>query len=91
MGSVGLLLAFWIVSPIFAFGKQRESRLLAEVQIDENPQLLGGLSFYAEYASLFPHRSGAEVVYLEQAYPRPRLLVSVSFAATIILTSLVPL
>jgi hypothetical protein len=48
-----------------------------------------GLSIYSELASMFPHRSGAEVVYLEQAYPRPKFLVSISFAVTAILMSFV--
>ncbi|KAK2460980.1 hypothetical protein APHAL10511_007450 [Amanita phalloides] len=38
------------------------------------------LSVYLEYASFFPHRSGAEVAYLEQAYPRPRYLIPTTFA-----------
>ncbi|KAL5526562.1 hypothetical protein ACEPAF_8286 [Sanghuangporus sanghuang] len=46
-----------------------------------------GLSAYTELASMFPNRSGAEVVYLEQAYPRPRSLVPVSFAVTTVLLS----
>jgi amino acid transporter len=39
-----------------------------------------GLSMYLEYASYFPNRSGSEVVYLEQAYPKPRYLFPVTFA-----------
>ncbi|KAF8149907.1 amino acid transporter [Crassisporium funariophilum] len=66
VGSVGMLLVFWVISPIFAFA---------------------GLALYTELASMFPHRSGAEVVYLEQAYPRPRFLVSTAFAVTVILMS----
>ncbi|KAF8968156.1 amino acid transporter [Flammula alnicola] len=66
VGSIGLLLLYWIMAPIFAFA---------------------GLSLYAELASMFPHRSGAEVVYLEQAYPHPRFLVSTAFAVTVVLTS----
>ena len=38
------------------------------------------LTVYLEYASYFPNRSGSEVVYLEQAYPRPRYLFPVTFA-----------
>ena len=45
------------------------------------------LAVYTELASMFPNRSGAEVVYLEQAYPRPRFLVPVSFAVTTVLLS----
>lgn len=38
------------------------------------------LSVYLEFASYFPNRSGSEVVYLEQAFPRPRYLFPVTFA-----------
>ncbi|KAF4613529.1 hypothetical protein D9613_007808 [Agrocybe pediades] len=47
----------------------------------------GGLSIYSEMASLYPDRSGGEVVYLEKAYPRPRFFVSTAFAVTVVLTS----
>ncbi|KAF9003971.1 amino acid transporter [Cyathus striatus] len=66
VGSIGLLLLYWIIAPVFAFA---------------------GLQLYTELASMFPHRSGAEVVYLEQAYPRPRFLVSSAFAVTAVLMS----
>ncbi|KAF5342619.1 hypothetical protein D9611_001581 [Ephemerocybe angulata] len=66
VGSIGLLLTYWVITPLFAFG---------------------GLMLYSELASMFPNRSGAEVVYLEQAYPRPRFFVSTSFAVIAILTS----
>ncbi|ETW79981.1 amino acid transporter [Heterobasidion irregulare TC 32-1] len=66
VGSVGLLLAYWVIAPIFAC-----VALLA----------------YTELASMFPHRSGAEVVFLEQAYPRPRFLVPISFAVSTVLLS----
>jgi amino acid transporter len=39
-----------------------------------------GLSVYLELASYFPNRSGAEVVYLEQAYPRPKYFFPTAFA-----------
>jgi len=38
---------------------------------------------------MFPNRAGAEVVYLELAYTRPRYLVSVTFAVTAVLISFV--
>jgi len=38
------------------------------------------LSVYLEYAAYFPNRSGSEVVYLEQAYPRPRWLFPTTYA-----------
>lgn len=41
---------------------------------------LASLSVYLEYAAYFPNRSGSEVVYLEQAYPRPKWLISTAFA-----------
>lgn len=46
-----------------------------------------GLTIYNELASMFPNRSGGEVVFLEQAYPSPRFLVPISFAVTAILLS----
>ncbi|KAG8714495.1 hypothetical protein FRC08_011859 [Ceratobasidium sp. 394] len=45
---------------------------------------------YIELASMCGHkRSGAEVVYLEQAYPRPKYLVSTTFAITTLLSGYV--
>ncbi|KAF8160545.1 amino acid/polyamine transporter I [Mycena galopus ATCC 62051] len=45
-----------------------------------------GLALYLELASMFPHRAGAEVVYLEQAYRRPKYFFPAAFAAiTVIL------
>ncbi|OAL23763.1 hypothetical protein AYO20_10909 [Fonsecaea nubica] len=38
------------------------------------------LAVYLEYAAYFPNRSGSEVVYLEQAYPRPKWLFPTTFA-----------
>ncbi|KAI1428242.1 high-affinity methionine permease [Xylaria sp. FL1777] len=41
---------------------------------------VAGFCVYLELASYFPNRSGSEVVYLEQAYPRPRHFFPISFA-----------
>jgi amino acid permease len=41
---------------------------------------IASLSVYLEFASYYPNRSGSEVVYLEQAYPRPRWLFPTAFA-----------
>ncbi|KAK6992933.1 amino acid transporter-like protein [Favolaschia claudopus] len=41
-----------------------------------------GLSLYLELASMFPHRAGAQVVYLEQAYRKPKYFFPAAFAAT---------
>ncbi|KAI0193377.1 amino acid permease-domain-containing protein [Xylaria flabelliformis] len=41
---------------------------------------IAGFAVYLELASYFPNRSGSEVVYLEQAYPRPRHFFPISFA-----------
>ncbi|KAF2138625.1 uncharacterized protein K452DRAFT_361276 [Aplosporella prunicola CBS 121167] len=45
------------------------------------------LGVYLELASNFPSRSGAEVVYLEQAYPRPRYFFPTTFAVQSVLLS----
>ena len=46
-----------------------------------------GLAVYLELASYFPSRSGAEVVYLEQAYPRPKYFFPVAFAVQSVILS----
>ncbi|PWN49405.1 amino acid transporter [Violaceomyces palustris] len=46
-----------------------------------------GLAVYTEFASYYPNRAGAEVVYLEKAYPRPRYLLTVTFAFQTVLLS----
>ncbi|KAI8938449.1 hypothetical protein NX059_004341 [Plenodomus lindquistii] len=38
------------------------------------------LAIYLEYASLFPHRSGGQVTYLEQAYPKPAFFFPITYA-----------
>lgn len=45
------------------------------------------LSIYLEYASYFPSRSGSEVVYLEQAFPRPVYFWPTTFAVQSVLLS----
>jgi hypothetical protein len=45
------------------------------------------LSVYLEYASYFPNRSGSEVAYLEQAYPRPRYFFPIAFAVQTVILS----
>ncbi|RDB26216.1 High-affinity methionine permease [Hypsizygus marmoreus] len=45
------------------------------------------LAVYLEYASYFPHRSGAEVAYLEKAYPKPKFLLPTTFAVQSVLLS----
>ncbi|TDZ36438.1 High-affinity methionine permease [Colletotrichum trifolii] len=46
-----------------------------------------GFSVYLELASYFPNRSGSEVVYLEQAYPRPKHFFPVAFAVQSVILS----
>ncbi|KAF4981693.1 hypothetical protein FZEAL_2580 [Fusarium zealandicum] len=41
---------------------------------------VAGFGVYLEFASYFPNRSGSEVVYLEQAYPRPKHFFPIAFA-----------
>lgn len=48
---------------------------------------LSALAVYLEYAAYFPNRSGSEVVYLEQAYPRPRYLFPFAFAIQTVVLS----
>jgi amino acid transporter len=45
------------------------------------------LSVYLEFASYFPSRSGAEVVYLEQSYLRPKYFFPTVFAFQTVLLS----
>ncbi|RYO98865.1 hypothetical protein DL766_001407 [Monosporascus sp. MC13-8B] len=46
-----------------------------------------GVCVFLELASYFPNRSGAEVVYLEQAYPRPKHFFPVAFAVQSVILS----
>ncbi|CZS89791.1 related to methionine transport protein, high affinity [Rhynchosporium graminicola] len=46
-----------------------------------------GLTVYLELASYFPNRSGAEVVYLEQGWPKPKYFLPTTFAAFKVLFS----
>lgn len=48
---------------------------------------IAGFGTYLELASYFPNRSGSDVVYLEQAYPRPKLLLPIAFAVQSIVLS----
>lgn len=48
---------------------------------------VSSLTVYLEYAAYFPNRSGAEVVYLEQAFPRPVYLFPVVFAVQFVVLS----
>ncbi|GAB1319272.1 High-affinity methionine permease [Madurella fahalii] len=41
---------------------------------------IAGFAVYLEYTAYFPNRSGSNVVYLEQAYPRPRWLFPTAYA-----------
>lgn len=45
------------------------------------------LAVYLEYMAYFPNRSGSEVVYLEQAYPKPRYLFPTVFALWMLILS----
>ncbi|EMD94511.1 hypothetical protein COCC4DRAFT_43720 [Bipolaris maydis ATCC 48331] len=48
---------------------------------------ISSLSVYLEYAAYFPSRSGSEVAYLEQAYPRPKWLFPTTFAIQSVILS----
>lgn len=42
---------------------------------------------YLEFTAYFPSRSGSEVVFLEQAYPRPMWLFPTTFAVQSVILS----
>ena len=45
--------------------------------------MLAGISLFGEFAYMLPHRSGAEVAYLEQTYPeRPAICHGVKLASS---------
>ncbi|KAI2616808.1 amino acid transporter [Hypoxylon sp. NC1633] len=48
---------------------------------------IAGFCVYLELASYFPNRSGADVVYLEQEYPRPKHFFPITFAVYSVLLS----
>lgn len=65
---IGALIAAGENSPHF---ETRPQKLILE---------LAALAVYLEYASLYPNRSGGQVAYLEQAYPRPAFLFPTTYA-----------
>jgi amino acid transporter len=48
---------------------------------------VSSLSVYLEYAAYFPSRSGSEVAYLEQAFPRPKWFFPTTFAIQSVILS----
>ncbi|OAA72949.1 high affinity methionine permease [Akanthomyces lecanii RCEF 1005] len=48
---------------------------------------VAGFGTYLELSSYFPNRSGSEVVYLEQAYPRPKYFLPIAFAVQSVILS----
>ncbi|KAH6633472.1 amino acid permease-domain-containing protein [Boeremia exigua] len=48
---------------------------------------LSSMGVYLEYAAYFPNRSGSEVAYLEQAYPRPKYFFPIIFAVQSVVLS----
>lgn len=89
VGSIGLSLSFWAATPMLALGTTIASKLPLRVLFVDPLFCLVALLSYTELASFFPGRSGAEVVFLEQAYPRPRFLVPTTFAMIAVLLSCV--
>lgn len=45
------------------------------------------ISVYIEFVTYFRRRSGGEVVYLEQSYPKPRFMIPVTYAAVTVILS----
>ncbi|KAH7325570.1 amino acid permease-domain-containing protein [Stachybotrys elegans] len=48
---------------------------------------IAGLAVHMEFTSYFPNRSGSEVVWLEQGYPRPKHFFPVAYAVQSVLLS----
>jgi amino acid transporter len=48
---------------------------------------IAGLSVHMEFTSYFPNRSGSEVVWLEQGFPRPKHFFPVAYAVQSVLLS----
>ncbi|KAF4119673.1 Amino acid permease [Geosmithia morbida] len=48
---------------------------------------IAGLGVHMEFTSYFPNRSGSEVVWLEQSYPRPKHFFPIAFAVQTVLLS----
>ncbi|KPM42493.1 hypothetical protein AK830_g4073 [Neonectria ditissima] len=48
---------------------------------------VAGLGVYLEFTSYYPSRSGSEVVWLEQSYPRPKHFFPVAYAVQSVLLS----
>ncbi|KAF2754184.1 LAT family L-amino acid transporter [Pseudovirgaria hyperparasitica] len=79
LGSVGLSLLYWVIGGIISAGMFLTSLNILRLPLIHDGRI-AALSIYLEYTALFPNRSGALVVYLEQAFPKPRFLFPATFA-----------
>lgn len=95
------LLDAYAPSPCFITGKQHTHSSVAGSILNSTGSIglaliywfigfimaIAGFCVYLEFASYFPSRSGAEVVYLEQAYPRPKHFFPIAYAVQSVVLS----
>ncbi|KAJ0416890.1 amino acid permease-domain-containing protein [Aspergillus carlsbadensis] len=76
-GSVGVSLVYWTLG-----------YLVNQARFPTSTQLcLASGAVYLEFTAYFPSRSGSEVAYLEQAYPRPAWFFPTTFAVQSVILS----
>lgn len=95
------LLDAYAPSPCFITGKQHTHSSVAGSILNSTGSIglaliywfigfimaIAGFCVYLEFASYFPSRSGDEVVYLEQAYPRPKHFFPIAYAVQSVVLS----
>jgi amino acid transporter len=80
LDSVGLSILYWVFGFIISAGEWPYPSNLERRTYES----AAGLAIFLEYASMFPNRSGGQVVYLEQAYPKPAFFFPVTYAFFIV-------
>lgn len=75
------------LSPIDTRSKVISRKLIQCLMSSGYLLCIAGGSVYLEYTAYFPSRSGAEVVFLEQAYPHPTWFFPTTFAIQSVILS----
>jgi hypothetical protein len=88
---VGVTFVYWTLGYLVSLNGQevrvRQQETTTDMPSGSFQLCLASGAVYLEFTAYFPSRSGSEVVFLEQAYPRPRWLFPTTFAVQSVILS----